>query len=202
VLTRLASVLAIVGACSTLLPAGARAATWALGAAAGWVGDFQAVTRSYEFYGLGEVKETLAGTGFPSIYLVRGPGAQFSFIANATYLAYGDESIRARHTPFGVGVRYTPLVGTDRRGSPYVDLSPALVWSDWDRYGHDLSTALRPGLVAGLGVQSRLYQNVSVDIGLRYFLSADAAKAGTPIPQTLEGLNQAGLQIGFSYTVH
>jgi opacity protein-like surface antigen len=122
------------------------------------------------------------------------------------YLSFGEASYgQARFVPFAIGARYSPAAGDGRRGGPYVELSPALVWSRWKVHFYDVDqeTAIRFGLIAGLGVHGKVANGVGIDIGLRYFLSGNGETryAGPSDSQSLDGLDHAGLHFGLSYSL-
>lgn len=125
--------------------------------------------------------------------------------AQAAFLPYGDRFTRTDQVPVSVGVRYRVTPEPRYDASPYIEVSPALVWSNWrgSDYYEGGGESVRPGLVAGLGVQGKAIGRIGVDFGARYFLSADAkviTRTGSPRPtQTLEGLKQLGFIFGVYY---
>jgi hypothetical protein len=191
-------------------PGVSRADTWSLGVAGGYAGGLKVTTtRPYPSgpYTFESSSISAPGTAIAAVQLLRALNQHFSFAGQVAYLPYGHEFNYdyAHHVPIAFGIRYTPVSDPDRRGIPYVELNPALVWTRWRTfdYGDARRTSLRPGLIAGLGLHGKLGDRVAIDLGLRYFLSSsDKGQDRAPIAEeTLEGMRQGAILFGLYYTL-
>ena len=184
-----------------LLPVKAHATGWAVGTAGGYAEKFR--SRTFRFFERAS-EDHLDGTGFPLVSILSNPNGRIGMTAQIAFLPYGNKYSRTDQVPVGVGARYRFTPGPQYEASPYVELSPALVWSNWrgGDYFEGGGSSVRPGLIAGLGVQGKVMGRIGLDFGARYFLSADAKtiERGTPeVSQTLKGLRQTGIVFGLNY---
>jgi hypothetical protein len=183
-------------------PGFSQAGRWSVEAAGDYVESGRVATRTNESRSFG-----VGASGAPvySLRLMRDLGRHVAMLGTLTYLPFGRDatSNRAQFVPVAFGVRLSPASGEGRKGGPYVELSPALVWSRWrvPYYGIDQATYLRPGLIAGLGVHGQVANGIGIDVGLRYFLSGNGGtlSARPSDSQSLEGLQRAGLHFGLTY---
>lgn len=190
---------------ATALPSDYRASTWAVGVAGGGTNGIT-IARDYSY---GRVYPHRAeGTVFAAVHLLHDLGGHFSAIGQATYLSFGpgSGSYRVQHVPVGIGVRYRFVTGSSHRGSPYIDVSPAIAWSRWrEPFDRVEVSSFHPAMVAGLGAHGKLGERMELEIGLRYFLTSDGGtESRSPDGtrhRTLEGLNEAGVLVGLYYAL-
>lgn len=196
--------LTIVPGPAVALPPDTRS-TWAVGIAGGGTNSIT-IARSYS----PGIRYPLRadGTLFTAIHLLHDIGGHFSILGQANYLSFGPgyESYRVQHLPIGVGARYRFVTGPSYRGSPYIDISPAIAWSRWQApFNREAEVSFfRPALIAGLGAHGSLGGRVEMEIGLRYFLTTDGGERRSqvgPASHALEGLSEVGALVGLYYSL-
>jgi hypothetical protein len=197
------AVIGFLGAVVIALPGDARGGLWSLGVAGDWVEDGRVATRTFasRSHAIGT-----SGTTGISVNVTRDLNRHVSMSGTLMYLSFGEAPFsQARFVPLAIGARYSPTAGEKRLGGPYVELSPALVWSRWNVHFYDVDqeTSIRLGLIAGLGVHGKVANAVGIDVGLRYFVSGggETQYAGPWDSQSLDGLDHAGLHFGLSYSL-
>jgi hypothetical protein len=192
----------LLAATLTLLPLNAHGSQWAVGVAGGYANEYHNRTFTYD----GDpYKEGVDGTGLVSLRILRDVGSHFSITSQASWLPFGNKFTRTDQVPIGVGIRYRVATPPKYDASPYIELSPSLVWSNWrgTDYLEVRGSFVQPGLIVGVGVQGKVVGRIGLDGGVRYFWSADAKKIprGPTMSETLEGLGQTAISLGFYYSL-
>lgn len=184
------------------LPVHAYARSWTIGGGGGVLE--RGVVSTTKDRGL-IYRDRTDGVVFASIVdVLRGSDGHLTIAGHTAYIPYGDGVTHAHHLVVGVGLRYSPRIRREHGGAPYVELSPALVWSNWksELYGTYLRSAVHPGVIASVGVEGRVAGRVGMDFAVRYFLSADAqGQQAHTTSQTLKGLRQIGVAVGVNYSI-
>lgn len=188
----------------SLVPSLAFGGTWAVGIGGGYVDRFHHTTDTFS----GRVYPySVDGTGFPTLSILSNIDGHFGVTMQAAGFLYGnaDEYRRTDQVPIGIGIRYRPAAASRFEGSPYIELCPGVVWSNWRGTNYsegDRGTYVRPGLIAGIGAQGKLVGNIGLDLGVRYYLSSDSRRTKSfTYTHTLEGLEQTGLLVNFYYAL-
>jgi hypothetical protein len=90
------------------------------------------------------------------------------------------EGLSVRMGCSAVGVRYE--FDPDERARPYVELLPALFIGRWtSELTHESATNPRPGVTAGIGLVGPVAGRISLDVGIKGYLSADWPSVGYPL---------------------
>jgi hypothetical protein len=110
----------------------------------------------------------------------------------------------ARFVPVALGFRvYSPSDPSCARG--YLQFAPAVFWLRSNRLG-DSFTALRPGIVVGAGVRTRLGDTADIEWGIRYLYSGRIGERPLgwdyrePNPRNYAGLNNLAFVFGVGGT--
>jgi len=132
----------------------------------------------------------LDGGGYPSIVASKKMGNRVSLQLESSYLSFGDSYQGATFLPFGLGIRFLPVLNPEVRGKPYLQLSPALIVARLSqRSTYALGTAhalggtgttvdqafteVLPGAIAGAGIAGPIAGKLHLELGLRYHGSED-----------------------------
>jgi len=147
---------------------------------------------------------TLDGGTYPSASIAKTLGRRASLLMEGSYLSFGESYRRADFLPIGFGVRFSPIVNPERRGIPYVQVSPALIVTRLEVHNTTYMltaitddrgfTEVLPGLIVGAGIAGPIAGNLHLDLGLRYLCSTNVRDPERIISDgRLNGLSQVSV---------
>ena len=191
-----ATILLAIAACATSASAG----TWSGGGTVGYALGTPSF-RSHDFERANEV--SMPGTSLCKVHVERDFNRHISLLGQAMYIPYrSSQEGKVQHVPLSLGARYSLFAKDQRRGGPYIEVSPSIVWSHWrvPGFGWHEESGINPGLIAGFGVHGRPLGGLGMDVGVRYLLS-DNGKTLRFDPNywtELRGLRDTALILGLS----
>lgn len=203
--------LAALIAIATLTPCVAYAEDrWTLGLSGG-------VADSYTYQLEGPYENFFEFTWLASVAASYSLGHHLSIQGEATYLRYSknflgaayddynDYTLTSSNPHLATGLRVYATGPTSTPARPYIEVLPALYVSTWTEHGdvpgggtEESFTAIEPGFVAGAGLVGLSQASLRLDIGFRFYYSADIGfkDLGTFSGGDFRGLRQGAVVIG------